>query len=49
MERHIGAGKQVKDEPPPFLGAWSKVYAAVLCYLLLLISGLYALTRILRY
>jgi hypothetical protein len=25
------------DEPPPFLGAWKRVYAAVLVYLVLLI------------
>jgi len=37
------------DEPPPFGGRWSRVYAAVLWYLLLLIAGLYALTRIFRY
>ena len=22
-----------EDEPPPFLGSWTRVYAAVLCYL----------------
>jgi hypothetical protein len=27
------------DEPPPFLGTWPRVYAAVLIYLVLLIAG----------
>lgn len=30
--------KHVPDEPPPFLGTWSRVYAAVLVYLLTLIA-----------
>ena len=29
--------RAVKDEPPPFLGTWPRVYAAVLIYLALLI------------
>jgi hypothetical protein len=33
------------DEPPPFLGSWPRVYAAVLVYLALLISIFYAFTR----
>jgi len=33
------------DEPPPFLGSWGRVYAAVLIYLALVIAGLYAFTR----
>jgi hypothetical protein len=43
------AGREIQDEPPPFLGKWPRVYKAVLCYLLLLIAGLYALTRFFRY
>lgn len=39
----------VADEPPPFLGRWSRVYAAVLCYLALLITALYVFTRIFHY
>ncbi len=35
----------VPDEPPPFLGKWSRVYAAVLTYLALLIAGFYLFTR----
>ena len=34
------------DEPPPFLGSWSRVYAAVLIYLALVIAGLYVFTRV---
>jgi hypothetical protein len=49
MERQIGTEREVKDEPPPFLGTWPRVYMAVLCYLLLLITALYALTRMFRY
>jgi hypothetical protein len=37
--------RQVVEEPPPFLGTWARVYAAVLGYLALLITALYALTR----
>lgn len=41
--------RDVQDEPPPLLGRWRTVYKAVLCYLALLIAGLYALTRMFRY
>jgi len=37
--------KDLSDEPPPFLGRWRRVYVVVLCYLGLLITGLYLLTR----
>jgi len=37
--------RPVHDEPPPFLGSWRNVYIAVLCYLALLILGLYVFTR----
>jgi hypothetical protein len=33
------------DEPPPFLGSWRRVYAAVLVYLALLISLFALFTR----
>jgi hypothetical protein len=33
------------DEPPPFLGAWPRVYFAVLAYLALLIFAFYLFTR----
>lgn len=49
VESKTGQERIARDEPPPWGGRWSSVYAAVLCYLLLLITGLYALTRIFRY
>jgi hypothetical protein len=33
------------DQPPPFLGAWRRVYIAVLAYLALLIALFYAFTK----
>jgi hypothetical protein len=36
----------VIDEPPPILRTWPRLYTAVLCYLVLLIAGLYTLTRL---
>jgi hypothetical protein len=33
------------DEPPPFLGSWRRVYAAVLLYLALIIAAFYTFTR----
>ena len=33
------------NEPPPFLGAWRRVYAAVLIYLACVIVAFYAFTR----
>jgi hypothetical protein len=38
--------RPVDDEPPPFLGSWRNVYTAVLCYLAVLIFGLYVFTRV---
>jgi len=37
--------KDVRDEPPPFLGAWPRVYAAVLVFLGLLIAAFYLFGR----
>ena len=34
------------DEPPPFLGTWTRVYTGVLLYLLVLIAILYVLSRL---
>ena len=34
------------DDPPPFLGTWNRVYAAVLIYLALLIFAFYVFTRV---
>jgi hypothetical protein len=36
------------DEPPPFLGTWRRVYAAILIYLSALIAGFYLFTRAYR-
>ncbi|MBV8895720.1 MAG: hypothetical protein JO051_04345 [Acidobacteriaceae bacterium] len=38
--------KHIPDEAPPFLGSWSRVYAAVLLYLGFLIVTLYAVSRL---
>jgi hypothetical protein len=37
--------RRVADEPPPFLRAWRRVYAAVVVYLALLIVLFYLFTR----
>lgn len=37
------------DEPPPLLGRWKRVYAAVLAYLLALIIALFVITEYFRY
>jgi hypothetical protein len=36
--------KQVRDDPPPFLKTWDRVYVAVLVYLASLIAALYLIT-----
>ena len=33
------------DQPPPFLRSWGRVYLAVICYLILVISLLVAFSR----
>ena len=33
--------REVRDEPPPFLGRWPRVYAAVVAWLALLIALFY--------
>jgi hypothetical protein len=38
----------VPDEPPPFLGTWRRVYAAVLTYLALVIALSALFTRSFR-
>jgi hypothetical protein len=48
MKASQSNGQNIEDAPP-FLGRWSRVYAAVLCYLLVLIAALYALTRAFSY
>ena len=37
--------KAVIDEPPPFLGAWPRVYVFVLCWLAVVIVLFYIFTR----
>src|SRR5580704_11306713 len=36
--------EEIKDEPPPVLGRWSRVYALVLCELALVIAAFYWFT-----
>ncbi|HEY1240719.1 MAG TPA: hypothetical protein VGF16_09190 [Bryobacteraceae bacterium] len=37
--------REVRDEPPPFLGTWQRVYIAVLVYLSVIITACYGFTR----
>ncbi len=37
--------REAPEEPPPFLGSWPRVYAAVLLYLALLIAAFYGFTK----
>jgi hypothetical protein len=37
--------RDVPDDPPPFLGTWNRVYAAVLVYLAAIVALLYWFTR----
>jgi hypothetical protein len=38
--------REVIDEPPPFLGTWTRVYRAVLLYLTALIVLFYVFSRV---
>jgi hypothetical protein len=38
--------RDVPDEPPPFLGTWGRVYAAVLTYVTLVITLMYIFSEI---
>ena len=40
----LRADQAERDEPPPFLGTWGRVYALVIIYLGLLIAALYGMT-----
>ena len=40
----LRADKAERDEPPPFLGTWGRVYALVILYLGLVIAALYGMT-----
>lgn len=35
----------MKEEPPPILGSWPRVYKAIILYLVIVISLFYAFTR----
>jgi hypothetical protein len=48
MQPTIPASQSI-EEPPPFLTSWKRVYAAVIVYLILLITLLYAVTRYFTY
>jgi hypothetical protein len=36
---------EVRDEPPPFLGTWRRLYAAVVAYLVLILTVFYLFGR----
>jgi hypothetical protein len=36
--------EEIKDEPPPVLGTWPRVYALILCELALVILAFYLFT-----
>lgn len=38
--------REVADDPPPFLGRWSRVYTAVLCLLAVVITCFYIFARV---
>jgi hypothetical protein len=38
------SGRPDDDEPPPFLGSWNRLYAAVLGFLALLVVLFYIIT-----
>jgi hypothetical protein len=40
--------RDVRDDPPPFLGTWRRVYVGVLIYLAVLIVCFYLFTRAYR-
>ena len=46
MDAPDPAPRVVADEPPPFLGTWGRVYAAILIYLALLIFAFYVFTQV---
>lgn len=34
-----------KEEPPPFLGTWNRVYGVVMVYLVVIIAALWLFSR----
>jgi hypothetical protein len=45
---HMPEPRQATDDPPPFLGTWKRVYAAVLIYLCAVVFLFYLFTRAYR-
>ncbi|HUQ94148.1 MAG TPA: hypothetical protein VM120_20875 [Bryobacteraceae bacterium] len=43
---NVRARGHVEEEPPPFLGAWKRVYIAVLVYLCCLIALFYTFSLV---
>jgi hypothetical protein len=44
MSDPVIESRDLADEPPPFLGTWTRVYSGVLLYLSALIAILYVLS-----
>jgi hypothetical protein len=40
--------RDTSDDPPPFMRSWRRVYAAVLVYLVCIITAFYCFTRAYR-
>ncbi len=38
--------RELPEDRPPFLGTWTRVYRAILIYLVLIIASFYVFTRI---
>jgi hypothetical protein len=36
----------MKEEPPPILGSWTRIYAAVVVYLVTVITLFYTFTKV---
>lgn len=47
---HQGHDRCDRDaDPTPIPGDWPRIYVAVLCYLFILIAGLYVVSRLFAY
>jgi hypothetical protein len=40
----MSLSKEDREEPPPFLGTWNRLYAAIIIYTCVLILALYLMT-----
>jgi len=38
-------GQEARDEPPPILGTWRRIYGAVVAYLIIVILAFWAFGR----